>query len=398
MKLTEFFQMDGKNNTAGSGVDPAGSAENEELFSAEDQGPDEKNAEKKPEKNEQNNGENPAKEPGDLDQKTSPDNPRSINDLLESLEKVGKQMQEPGNPDFIEPDETGPKAESELLGPPSGKNMRDAKALIEINDWGLSFGLSKYAKEPAENLGEAMEPYQASEVEKEDLTADLADLLKDSGIELPPWLKFAFTYGRTYGPKGFLAHTNRKLHEKLEKEFAERRAQMKAEFEQMKQAFRDELKREYKRPSKAQAAEPDEQPGEDTEPESYAKATTDVDGTVVYEKEDVTAKYDEFRVRTDWTEPVTPAQIQNAPYAVALQALIYQMIAELKRGEKIILDLLRDGFTQDDVALQTVFARPEKGTNGRKSSYERALLEMIGEIGKELHETGKKISILKRAV
>ncbi|KYP13046.1 MAG: hypothetical protein A1D16_04900 [Flavihumibacter sp. CACIAM 22H1] len=146
----------------------------------------------------------------------------------------------------------------------------------------------------------------------------------------------------------------------------------------------------------AQKAE--KEPEKHTEPEDYQKTTTAPDGSFIYEKQKVAARYEQFRVKTDWEEPEAPGNLHNAPYVVALQGLIYAMIGELKRGEKIILDLLRDNFTQDGKPLQTHFEIPEKGSNGRKSDYERALLSLIGDIQKEIRDTAKKISILKNTM
>ncbi|WP_290713756.1 hypothetical protein, partial [Flavihumibacter sp. CACIAM 22H1] len=161
--------------------------------------------------------------------------PASIDDLLNSLEGIGAEMRKPGDVDFADIPDEEPEPEEKPKTEPTGRNQRDAKALVEIHDWGAAFGMSKYAKEPGDDLFAGMENYRATDDEKADLTEDLADVLQDTGIELPPGIKAAFTYLRIYGPRFFLAHVNRKLHKKMEAEFARRKAEMKAEFETMKQ-------------------------------------------------------------------------------------------------------------------------------------------------------------------
>lgn len=389
MKLTDFLKQNGKLNGPESENSSSESAEKRGVESSETESGDGE----KMEMNGEMNLETEGNETTGNEQKLVSGDPRSVDELLKTLGNVGKQLQQPGNPDFgeIPPAEEPEKPD----GPPSDRNKRDAKALVEINDWGVSFGLSRWAKEPGDNLLEGMEPYQAYEVEKEDLTEDLADLLRDSGIEIPPGLKFLFTYFRVYGPRAFLAEVNRKLHKKMEVEFERKRAELKAEFEEMKKQFRDDLRREYKVKPQSETGEEANEEEEPEDAEPYEKTTIEEDGSFVYEQKKVAAQYDQFRVRTDWDEPETPPHLKNAPYAAALQGLMYSMIGELKRGEKVILDLLRDGFTQDNEPLQTVFEIPEKGRTGRKSSYESALLSIISEIQRELKETAKKISILK---
>jgi hypothetical protein len=408
MKLTDFFKINEKKNEAEGVVSPP-----EPTVFTDDSGSEKaetlgQNFEKNSEKNLENGPQTHENKTPETGQNHIKNEPQTVDELLNNLQNVGKELQQPGQPDMSDiPNAL--KKEDKTTEPPTGKNVRDAKALIEINDWGLGFGLSKYAKEPGENITEAMEPYQASEDEKEDLTADLAELLQDSGIELPPGVKFAFTYLRVYGPKAFLAHVNRRMYIKMEKEFERQKAQMREEMEAMKQQFRADMEKEYKgkfnKPNVNQEPFIQETPippeptqeQEDFEPE-FESTTIENDGSVVYEPAKVAKSYDQFRVKTDWEEPDTPANLKNAPYAISLQGTIYEMIGELKRGEKIILDILRDGFTQDLKPIQTLFEIPDKGLNGRKSTYERALLETIYQIQKELKETAKKITILKNSV
>ncbi len=407
MKLTEFFKINQQKNEQENVLSPPETADlkgNVENNKVETGG---ENFEKNAGKDFENSGEMNENKTVEMGQNQPKKEPQSVDELLNNLQNVGKQLQEPGQPDMTDiPNAI--KKEEKTIAPPTGKNVRDAKALVEINDWGLGFGLSKYAKEPSENITEAMEPYQASDDEKEDLTADLAELLQDSGIELPPGVKFAFTYLRIYGPKAFLAHINRKMYAKMEIEFERQKAQMKDDLDKMKKEFREEMEKEYKgkmgknkiqeeQEEDLEEDEFEEEEMEDDDPEFESTSLED-DGSVIMEPKKVAKSYDQFRVKTDWEEPDTPPNLKNAPYAVALQGLIYEMIGELRRGEKIILDLLRDGFTQDIKPITSAIAIPEKGTNGRKSTYERALLEMIMQIQKELKETQKKISILKNTV
>lgn len=321
--------------------------------------------------------------------------PASIDELLKSLEEIGAEMRQPGNPDFADIPDDAPEPEEKPKAEPTGRNQRDAKALVEIHDWGAAFGMSKYAKEPGDDLFAGMQNYQATDDEKEDLTEDLADLLQDAGIELPPGVKFAFTYLRVYGPRIFLAHMNRKLHQKMEAEFARQKTEIKAEFETMKQQFRDEMAKKYQPPAPNPEKEPENTPKEpekDKEPEDYRETTTAADGSSIYEKEQVAARYDQFRVKTHWEYP---ENTDGGPYAEKLRELAFTMIGELGRGEKIILDLLRDNFSPDRKPLQTAFRIPKKGSSGRKSDYEISLLKFIGQLHEELKETVKKISILK---